>query len=1224
MLPARILAAAAAAPGPDDFVTVSDVASPRVAYSISKTANAINLTVDVAGFDPVPASVPSPAPSSAIPVADPQLQIGLTVDKTVVLTNKEAKIQKMKDTVRYVFIVPASSLGSSGASKPADLSRLKLAIAVEWPGAIAALSPRQREVFLHKPGRATHSGLSKNTADWLALDVAEFERAATDRKQRIAFDFKQPVEGKATIVIEDAAGKRVRNLISGQTLGAGTHRITWDGCDDSGLIVAPGKYSWRSISHPGLANSYLFSFCNGPGSNHGTFQAAATNGTLNFFGSPVSEGGYQVVSLQPDGTFVRGSNAPLGTGLQCIRLAADEKYIYAAYDGTYWGQNLDKKKPDWKADRRIALVRFDISTGAPVDFPRTPTRFSILRTYEVGPGSPGGRGEETVLAGLAYLNGKLYMADRASNEIMEIDPETGKGGRTINNTANVIALTAAKDSLYAIARPNKADGTFADASSPTFLYRINPATGLPDTDSPSAPLEGKPAGLAVDKDGNFYISDSEENVVRIYAAATRNLTSTLGKPGPLKPGPYDPLQFQNPAGLTVGPNGWLWVTEPNRWAPKRLAAFDPRAGTMMVQHFGPTSYGAPGASFDPTDKNKWIGQGTAFTLDFEKKTATPTTVLGGEDGMHYRWWRQDGRTFLITYGKVTYIQEVMPDGTLRKLAFLSSAHQYSYSHKWNPEPEFVAAFQRDYPTQKYESGAYGRPGHGFGMLWADRNGNGKMDTDEIEFSTVAENMAGSGWGHDFYDLTLRVTATVKGKPVLVTLKPDGWWPGGAPKYPALNPTVEAGFPITLPPGGGNPESTVDRFGTLIVNSEPRMRAFASDGSEKWSFPNNWTNVHGSQKAPLPNTGELQGVLFFTGVASLDDKSDVLAMNGNHGRLFFMSSDGLYLDELFSDVRLTSTQDFTDRNILGGECFGGSFGKDEKSGNYYFQGGGIEYRIYQIKGLDKMTRGNGTLNVTAEQIVAAERNVIRKAAEQVVTKAAIPFRATAPTIDGKDADWKDQPETARWEQSGGRFPVNIKAAYDAQKLYLLYTVRDESPWVNNGSDWQSLFKTGDGIDIQLGTDPTANPARSGPVPGDIRLFIAPSKEGNTAVLYRHRLKPGTGTATTDSVMFQSPWRSEKVDSVRKLTSAEIAVTKENNNLYRVEVAVPLADIGLDPATVAGKSLRGDFGVIYGDAAGTVNILRSYWSNKATGLVNDVPGEIMLTPNAWGDITVEAKK
>jgi len=38
-------------------------------------------------------------------------------------------------------------------------------------------------------------------------------------------------------------------------------------------------------------------------------------------------------------------------------------------------------------------------------------------------------------------------------------------------------------------------------------------------------------------------------------------------------------------------------------------------------------------------------------------------------------------------------------------------------------------------------------------------------------------------------------------------------------------------------------------------------------------------------------------------------------------------------------------------------------------------------------------------------------------------------------------------------------------------------------VNNGKDWTTLFKSGDSVDLQLGTDPRADPARRGPVPGD---------------------------------------------------------------------------------------------------------------------------------------------
>jgi hypothetical protein len=59
------------------------------------------------------------------------------------------------------------------------------------------------------------------------------------------------------------------------------------------------------------------------------------------------------------------------------------------------------------------------------------------------------------------------------------------------------------------------------------------------------------------------------------------------------------------------------------------------------------------------------------------------------------------------------------------------------------------------------------------------------------------------------------------------------------------------------------------------------------------IPNRWSGVHGSHGAPLPRPGELQGALFFTSVAPLDEKANVMFLNGNRGRGFVMTTDGLY-------------------------------------------------------------------------------------------------------------------------------------------------------------------------------------------------------------------------------------------------------------------------------------------------------------------------------------------
>ena len=127
---------------------------------------------------------------------------------------------------------------------------------------------------------------------------------------------------------------------------------------------------------------------------------------------------------------------------------------------------------------------------------------------------------------------------------------------------------------------------------------------------------------------------------------------------------------------------------------------------------------------------------------------------------------------------------------------------------------------------------------------------------------------------------------------------------------------------------------------------------------------------------------------------------------------------------------------------------------------------------------------------------------------------------------------------------------------------------------------------------------------------VSATFAPFQGKPVAVLYKHR-EPGGKNPLT----FSSPWRAEKVDEVGRLDSAQVNVKTEGAG-YLVTVSVPLADLGLPTGAAA---LKGDFGVIYGDEAGTVNLLRSYWSNQATALVSDIPGEIMLSPNLWGTIT-----
>jgi hypothetical protein len=72
-------------------------------------------------------------------------------------------------------------------------------------------------------------------------------------------------------------------------------------------------------------------------------------------------------------------------------------------------------------------------------------------------------------------------------------------------------------------------------------------------------------------------------------------------------------------------------------------------------------------------------------------------------------------------------------------------------------------------------------------------------------------------------------------------------------------------------------------------------------------------------------------------------------------------------------------------------------------------------------------------------------------------------------------------------------------------------------------------------------------------------------------------------------------------------------------YFVEAAIPWKLLGIEPKS--GLRLKGDVGLLFGDAAGTQTIARHYWSNQNTNLVNDIPGEADLTPKLWGAFELE---
>ena len=339
----------------DMFTKVSDAFSPPVSYSLQPDDGELRLVIKVGTF--------APDGHGAI------LAVGLGAQKIFRLTETDAKISYGRFEADYAFSIAKSQLGSSGTGLPT----LRFAFAVHWAGGPFG-TLRLKEQFLQR-GIALADDLSSNPEDWSEIDLSEQAALIAARQRRISISFKQPMDGKASIVIEDAQGNRIRNLLSGEPMSAGAHQVQWDGLDDQGNIVAPGTYHWRAVSHPGIRPTYLFSFYNhgnppwrtsAPSSDWladhtNTVAAASSNGRV-YLAAPIAESGHAVVKVSTDGQPTGHVDFPILVGVGKLFLLADGTGFYAVMEGMpQYEPFRDGPNGGWAIRRPLNILHWDLS-----------------------------------------------------------------------------------------------------------------------------------------------------------------------------------------------------------------------------------------------------------------------------------------------------------------------------------------------------------------------------------------------------------------------------------------------------------------------------------------------------------------------------------------------------------------------------------------------------------------------------------------------------------------------------------------------------------------------------------------------------------------------------------------------------------------------------------------------------------------------------------------------
>lgn len=986
----------------------------------------------------------------------------------------------------------------------------------------------------------------------------------TERAGFAPIAFTMPEDGYVSLNLVDHDGVVARQLLTGTFYAKGEHTVLWDGLTTPnwrtpGEPVAPGTYRWEGIRHQGIHLALR-----GWAANAGSapWDAGPTTNWGGDHGMP------DACVATDDGVVLGWSGAEAGSAVVACDLQGQARWrnsrngmagaeLIAAGSGGLYVMN-------WKGN----LYRIATKDASYVTWEGTTSTDLFVKDLW---GEEKGMPEEA--NAMTVAGDHLLLGFTKANLVAVLDARSGK----LLKRLTVPAPTAIKSG---------SDGGVYVLSGGAAVLALDVGTGV------TRPVVGGLANavaLAVDRAGDLYVGlGAPENQVRVFTPAGKNLRTIGRVGGRAAVGKWTPDGMAYIHDLTVDAAGQLWVAEMDM-LPKRFSVWNATSGAFVRELFGPTTYGALGGAINPRDPLLMVGQGCEWRLDAATGRASCLGVITHEGMENARFGTgTNGRLYLAVAPKWW-------EGDVLIYERVGTA-------------DFRLRTRIKAPTKEVKGIT----------VWADANGDGLEQPGESRTTELDLNGWITGWSMpmapdlSFYGSAYRVRVT-------------GYTACGAPEYD-LTKAEKLPAPEDLGNRGGmgaqrglgNPVAGKVLYNGVYnqVNSNVDCFDIAS-GKRVWSYPSNFTGVHGSHMAGAAAPGLIRGAFDICGTFNLPKPiGAVWAITTNFGEWHLLTEKGFYLGRLFEpDAMRTVWPEKAVPGVsldrvpsgMGGEDFGGSL-TQTTDGRIFVQAGKTGFWNVEVTGLET-TRAlpGGEVRITPADIAKAQ--TCREGYLQSIrgtSRTTVPH--LKPAFTGKlEADFTGAPLLSYRKQDEAA--VRSSCTWDDTTLYLAWEVRDNTPWVNGASDATQLYLGGDTVDFQLGTDPAAAPARGESAAGDLRLSIGNFQGTPTAMLYR-KVSAVKKPRTFSSGIIKS-YPMDFVDRI----DARIAVAVDPGKGYVVEAAVPLAELGLAPGA---KTLRGDFGVTHGGASGDRTRLRTYWANQHTGIVDDSVYELMLEPTYWGEL------
>jgi hypothetical protein len=858
----------------------------------------------------------------------------------------------------------------------------------------------------------------------------------------LTFAYSVPEDSEVSVALFDEAGWAVRTLVAQGARRAGQNVERWDGLDNAGKPLRPGKYAWKGLYHQPVKTKFILSAHNsgqppyktddntgGWGGDHGCPTAVCSAGDRAFLTWNMSESGWGIICTDLAGKKVWGIKH------NAEDIATDGQRLLVAGDNGYEGEH--------------SVKIFDAKDGRPLNWGNGKPALAP-------PPGVAADANTNVATAVACGGGKVYVSwtkrgavgvyDAASGDLKDTWPVPAPGRLAVLADG---ALAVISQGEVRIVRDGKA--------APLIAEHLD-----------------KPRGLAVAADGTIYVANAGKlQNVSVFAADSKYVRSIGKAGGRPRVGRYEAGGILEPGGVALDKDGKLWVAE-TLDGPKRHSVWDAATGKLVHEFFGGSSYFG-WASMDPKHADELYCHNVLWKVDLTKGTCVPHSTIwrdtapnmiqapnpGGYSG-HFRvMTARNGKQFgwgMIDYSNMLFLRDgdiFKPIAGTIRIAFGQFGGGVLYP------------VMKD--RKKFPEGAY---------LWQDRNNDQTVQEDELVRSPIGRGEGAFNWIDA--DLNCWCDGGMMFRPV--RFEADG-----RPVYDFSRPE-----PLPAPFKGTNSncgslwlDEQDDTVYTLAPGQEPGLARWTRQGKMIWGYGGvfEWNKA---LSLPMVAPGRLWGLTMPLGMAG-----EFTGAACYFGPYHIFTRDGLYVAMVMRDGRTGGLG----ADITASETLTGQLVRPEGTNRYFLLAGDQDGRVTEILGLDTVKRlAGGTYEYTAanaaEAVAALAEYERAKARGQRLDIVRGKSGLAAAKGVGKVVD------------AGRSFTA--RAAYDDKNLYVAFDVVSPCELVNQAGDPRLIFKGGNLLDIQLATDPAADAKRKTPAPGDLRILVTRQNGKCAAVVFRPRV------------------------------------------------------------------------------------------------------------------------